>query len=48
MWVNRRKELGGGWGATPATGDSVRPDAEVASMTDLVARHQADLRGEVA
>lgn len=43
MWVNRRKEQGG-WGATPAT--SVRPDAEVASMADLVARHQADLRGE--
>jgi 2-haloalkanoic acid dehalogenase type II len=43
MWVNRRKGLGG-WGATPAAASTVQPDAEVASMADLVALHQAELR----
>ena len=39
MWVNRRKGREGG-GATPAA--SVRPDAEVASLADLVALHRAE------
>ncbi|HJQ60324.1 MAG TPA: haloacid dehalogenase type II [Vineibacter sp.] len=42
MWVNRRKTKEGG-GATPAA--DVRPDAEVASMAELVAQHQAEQRG---
>lgn len=47
MWINRRKAAGG-WGATPAPQDTdgrATPDLEVASMADLVALHQADLRG---
>ena len=39
VWVNRRKGREGG-GATPAA--SVRPDAEVASLADLVALHRAE------
>jgi 2-haloacid dehalogenase len=48
MWINRRKSVGG-WGATPAPQAreaAARPDFEVASMAELVALHQAHLRGE--
>ncbi|CAN5923041.1 HAD family hydrolase [soil metagenome] len=47
LWINRRKALGG-WGATPvpqAAAGLATPDLEVASMADLVALHQAALRG---
>lgn len=43
MWINRRKALGGGWGATPApsaAGDATRPDYEVGSMGEFAARHR--------
>lgn len=43
MWVNRRKALGGGWGATPApstTGEATRPDFEVGSLAELVMLHR--------
>lgn len=48
MWVNRRKAQGG-WGATPTPKDkaAAQPDFEVASLAELVALHQAQLRGEV-
>ncbi len=48
VWVNRRKAVGGGWGATPApqtSGQPVRPDVEVSSLQELAARHQSMLRG---
>jgi 2-haloalkanoic acid dehalogenase type II len=51
MWINRRKAVGGGWGATPepqAKRDLTTPDMQVASMADLVGLHQAHLRGESA
>lgn len=51
MWINRRKAVGGGWGATPepqAKGELTTPDMQVASMADLVVLHQAHLRGESA
>jgi 2-haloalkanoic acid dehalogenase type II len=44
MWINRRKAVGGGWGATPmpqAAAESARPDWEVASLADLAALHRA-------
>lgn len=43
MWINRRKALGGGWGATPApsaSADATRPDYEVGSMSEFAARHR--------
>ncbi len=47
MWVNRRQGKGG-WGATPEPADwqAAQPDYEVACLSDLVALHQAHLRGE--
>jgi len=45
MWINRRKAVGGGWGATPApavSGDATRPDYEVGSMGEFADRHRAD------
>ena len=50
MWINRRKSVGG-WGATPAPKEPealTTPDIEVASMADVVALHQAHLRGASA
>jgi len=45
MWINRRKGRQG-WGATPAprvAQEAMRPDFEVASLAEFVARHQAEL-----
>lgn len=51
MWINRRKAVGGGRGATPepqAKDGPMTPDMQVASMADLVVLHQAHLRGDPA
>ena len=48
MWINRRKAVGGGWGATPApsaTGDAARPDYEAGSMEEFAERHRAETAG---
>lgn len=48
MWINRRKAVGGGWGATPApsaSGDAARPDYEAGSMEEFAARHRASTAG---
>jgi 2-haloalkanoic acid dehalogenase type II len=42
LWVNRREAKHGG-GATPPA--DAQPDAEVASLAELVALHQAEQRG---
>lgn len=45
MWINRRKAVGGGWGATPAPaqdGDATRPDYEVGSMGEFATRHRSE------
>ena len=41
-WVNRRKVVGGGWGATPPA--EAKPDFEVASLGELAALHHKELR----
>ena len=48
MWINRRKALGGGWGATPApsvSGDATTPDYEAGSMEEFAARHRIETAG---
>lgn len=48
MWINRRKALGGGWGATPAPsvgGDATTPDYEAGSMEEFAARHRIETAG---
>lgn len=48
MWINRRKALGGGWGATPApsaSGDATTPDYEAGSMGEFAAQHRAEAAG---
>ena len=42
-WVNRRKAVGGGWGATPPA--EAKPDFEVASLGELAELHRRELRG---
>jgi len=43
-WIDRRQELGGGWGATKAPPKEARYDFHFRSMTDLVKAHQEELR----
>jgi 2-haloacid dehalogenase len=43
-WIDRRHDQGGGWGATMPPPAGARYDFRFASMAELVAAHQAELR----